>query len=53
MIIIDKNFVFDRMGLRCTRRFLVMWREPQIISALYRFLMESVAEVGIVVGPCY
>ena len=30
-----------------------MWREPLIISALYGFLMESVAKVGIVVGPYY
>ena len=41
------------MGLRCTRYFLIMCKEPLISSALYGFLMEEVAEVGIVVGPCY
>ena len=31
---------------------LLMWRELLRISALYGSLMESVSEVGVVVGPC-
>ena len=48
----DRNCTFFRMGLRYTRRLMMMWREPLISSAFYGGLMEEVTEVGSVSGPC-
>ena len=48
----DRNFLFVRMGFMYTSRLMMIYRELLRSSGLYEGLMETVAEVGIVVGTC-
>ena len=48
----DRNFLFVRIVLGYTSSLLTMSRETLRSSDLYGVLMEAVAKVGIVVGPC-
>ena len=47
---IDRNFVFVRVVLRYTRCLLMMCRKLLRSSDVYVWLVEALAEVGIVVG---